>query len=223
SRIELVPRAYSDERFVYREELVAASSHPTIAAALARVAPRNESDVVWDPFAGAGAELVERARLGPYSRLVGTDTDPRAVAAARANLRRAGVVNASIETADACEHIPEGVTLIITNPPMGRRVQRGTHADLLERFVSHAARVLVPGGALVWLVPEPGPIRRRAESAGLVLDRAFSVDMGGFSAELAIYSKKLGTKPRRIVGKEPGQKKRGDERVVARQKRRSER
>lgn len=188
--LELVPRAYRDERFAYRQDMVAASSHPTIAAALALVAPRRDDDVVWDPFTGAGAELVERARLGKYSRLVGTDVDARAIAAARANLRRAGVEDAALSTADACAFSPEGVTLIVTNPPMGRRVHRGTHADLLERFVTRAADVLVPGGALVWIVPEPRAIRARAEAVGLVLARANSVDMGGFSAELSVYQKK---------------------------------
>jgi 23S rRNA G2445 N2-methylase RlmL len=199
-KLELVPH-HADERFAYRRDLVAASSHPTIAAALARVAPRRDDDVVWDPFAGAGAELIERARLGPYERLLGTDMDPHAVAAARANVKRAGIEDASFEEADASSYAPEGVTLIVTNPPMGRRVQRGTHVDLLERFVAHAARVLVPGGALVWLVPEPRRIRERAEVAGFDLARSFSVDMGGFSAELAVYVKRIATK-RRIVGRD---------------------
>ncbi len=213
-KIELVPRGYRDERFAYREDLVPASSHPTIAAALARVAPRSNADIVWDPFVGAGAELVERARLGPCARLIGTDIEAAAVDAARSNLERAGVTNATVERADASAYAPEGVTLIITNPPMGRRVHRGTHADLLERFVSHAARVLVPGGALVWLVPEPRRIRERAASAGLEVERAFSVDMGGFSAELGVYVKRAprgrgeGSKrneepKRRIVGARP--------------------
>ena len=215
-KVELVPRGYVDERFAWRTDLVAASSHPTIAAALARVAPRSKDDVVWDPFAGAGAELIERARLGPYRRLLGTDVDREAIEAARANLKRAGIEEAAaIDEGDAVTASPEGVTLIITNPPMGRRVQRGTHADLLERFVSHAARVLVPGGALVWLVPEPRRIRERAAAAGLDLERAFSVDMGGFSAELAVYVKRA-EKKRRFVGgtkdadqKPTGKRKRG--------------
>lgn len=199
-KIELVPRGVADERFAWRADLVAASSHPTIAAALARVAPRHKNDVVWDPFVGAGAELIERARLGPFRHLFGTDIHPSAVEAARANMKRAGLEDmATIEEGDAVTASPEGVTLIVTNPPMGRRVQRGTHAELLERFVSHAARVLVPGGALVWLVPEPRRIRERASSAGLDLERAFTVDMGGFSAELAVYVKRA-EKKRRIVG-----------------------
>jgi predicted RNA methylase len=198
-KLELVPRGYDDERFAWRKELVSASSHPVIAAALARVAPRRDDDVVWDPFVGAGAELVERARLGPYARLIGTDIDARAVAAARSNIARAGVERATIERADACEQAPEGVTLVLTNPPMGRRVERGRHADLLERFVAHAARVLVPGGALVWLVPEPGRVRTRAATEGLDLRRAFTVDMGGFPAELSIFVKRVAPEPRRRV------------------------
>jgi 23S rRNA G2445 N2-methylase RlmL len=189
-KIELVPRGYTDERFGYREDLVAASSHPVIAAALARVAPRSDEDVVWDPFVGAGAELVERGLLGRYRQLLGTDTDPRAVVAARANIERAGIERATISEANACELAPKDVNVILTNPPMGRRVERGGHLELLERFVTRAADVLVPGGALVWLVPEPEGIRARAEAAGLTLDRAFTVDMGGFSAELSTYVKR---------------------------------
>jgi 23S rRNA G2445 N2-methylase RlmL len=208
-KLELVPRGHVDERFAYRRDLVAASSHPTIAAAIARIAPRRDDDVVWDPFAGAGAELVERARLGPYARLVGTDVDPGAVAAARANLARAGVTRATIEEADASLFTPKNVTLILTNPPMGRRVQRGTHADLLERFVRHAADVLIPGGALVWLVPEPRPIRERAEAVGLLVNRAFSVDMGGFSAELVVFVKPVERKRRIVESPSPRPAKNG--------------
>lgn len=186
-RVELVPRGYDDERFAYRRALVPASSHPVIAAALARIAPRRDDDVVWDPFVGAGAELVERARLGSYARLVGSDVDERAASAARTNLHRAGVERASVVQASACEHAPAGVTLILTNPPMGRRVQRGEHVELLERFLAHAARVLVPGGALVWIVPEPRRLRARAAAVGLELERATAVDMGGFSAEMSVY------------------------------------
>lgn len=200
-RIELVPRGMVDERFTYREELVPASSHPTIAAALARVAPFDTEDVVWDPFAGAGAELVERARLGPFKRLIGTDIDPKAVRAAQHNLEKAGLdlgaPNIVIEQGDATSFTgAQGVTLILTNLPMGLRVERGTHQGLLERFVSHAAHVLVPGGALVWLVPAPQEkIFDRAKKDGLDLVRSFSVDMGGFSAELCVFRKRAGAKP----------------------------
>lgn len=187
--IELVPRGFTDDRFAYRKETVAASSHPTIAAALARLVPAHDDDVVWDPFCGAGAELVERARVGPYRRLMGSDIASAAIDAARANLAAAGIRGARLDVADATTFDPGGVTLIVTNPPMGRRVQRGTHGELLETFVDHAARVLAPGGALVWAAPDPARLHARAARAGLVLERAFTVDMGGFPAELSVHRK----------------------------------
>ncbi|MDB4943889.1 MAG: putative N6-adenine-specific methylase containing domain protein [Labilithrix sp.] len=191
--LELVPRGYRDERFAYRKATVPASSHPTIAAALVQLAPSAPGDVVWDPFVGAGAELVERARRGPYRRLIGTDIDEAALDAARENLAAAGIEGTLLARADATTFDPGmPVDLIVTNPPMGRRVQRGTHGDVLERFIDHAAKVLAPGGALVWAAPEPGKLHARAKQAGLVLERAFTIDMGGFPAELSIARKQPG-------------------------------
>lgn len=185
--LELVPRAYEDRRFDYRVGSVPASSHPTIAAAIARLAPTGKADVVWDPFVGAGAELIERSRRGPYASLVGTDLDAKAVAIARANLTAAGVSRAQVRQGDALVAQVPGVTTIISNPPMGRRVARGEHGDVLERFVKHAARILPPDGLLVWVVPEPKPVHERAEREGLRRERSFTVDMGGFPAELSVY------------------------------------
>lgn len=205
--IELAPVGFTDTRFDYRKDLVAASSSPVIAAALVRIAPRTDADIVWDPFSGAGAELVERALVGPYARLIGTDVDARAIRAARANVERANLESVVLEEADACGFDGKNVNVIITNPPMGRRVERGRHADLLERFVEHAAQVLVPGGCLVWLVPEPERVRERATAGGLDLERAFTVDMGGFSAELQVWVKRS---PKRIKTPDPSEPETND-------------
>ncbi|MCL2778659.1 MAG: methyltransferase [Polyangiaceae bacterium] len=188
--IELVPQGFDDPRFAYRKRDVPASSHRILAAALARLAPQGANDILWDPFVGAGTELVERAMLGPYSALVGTDIDARAVHIARANLASENVQNATIHQADCLTFTPQGVTGILTNPPMGRRVGRGTHSELLERFVSHAAHMLGTGGTLVWIVPEPERIRARAEQAGLPVEREFAIDMGGFPATLFVHRKR---------------------------------
>ena len=133
---------------------------------------------------GSGGELVERALLGPHKALFGSDVDPRALAAARENLGAAGFT-ATLAQADALTYAPSGVTLIITNPPMGRRSSRtpGT-GEMLDRLVEHAAGVLVPGGRFVWIAPWPQRARAAAERAGLVLERARSIDMGGFDAEI---------------------------------------
>jgi 23S rRNA G2445 N2-methylase RlmL len=183
--VSLAPRGLSDPRFEWRKGDVPAASHPTIAAALARVAGVRDGDVVWDPFVGSGSELVERARLGPYRSLHGSDVEPRALAAARKNLDAAGLQAATLEQGDVLSLQPPSVTLIITNPPMGRRASRERGlVDALDRFVEHAATVLAVGGRLVWITPWAERGRAAAARSGLSLEWARPVDMGGFDAEM---------------------------------------
>ena len=187
--VAIVPRAFRDRRFAWRRGDVPAASHPTIAAALARVAGPREDDIVWDPFVGSGAELVERALLGPHRALFGSDLDPRALAVARENIAAAGF-EARLEEQDALGPAPTGVTLIITNPPMGRRASRNVGTgDTLDRFVAHAAVSLMARGRLVWMAPWPKRARAAGLRAGLTLDWARAVDMGGFEAELQRWVK----------------------------------
>ncbi len=187
--LTIAPRALVDPRFAWRRRDVPAASHPTVAAALALVAGVRDDDIVWDPFVGSGAELVERALLGPARALFGSDIDPEALAASRENLAAAGV-EARLEQQDALDPAPNGVTLILTNPPMGRRASRAAGLDeRLDRFVAHAAQALVPRGRLVWMAPWPRRARTAARAAGLTLEWARAVDMGGFEAELQRWVK----------------------------------
>jgi predicted RNA methylase len=188
--VELVPQLV-DPRFAYRTGDVPAASHPTIAAALVRVGGARAEDSVWDPFVGSGTELCERAIAGPYRALVGSDLDERALAIARANLTACGVREATLLGGDASRMRPPGLApdLIVTNPPLGRRVQRTAQlAPLLDRFVAHAARVLAPGGRMAWISPFPDRSREVAKASGLSLTRALEVDLGGFVAEMQVFA-----------------------------------
>jgi 23S rRNA G2445 N2-methylase RlmL len=183
----LVPRVTPDPRFAYRVADVPAASHPTIAAALARVAGVEADEVVWDPFVGSGLELIERARLGAARELWGSDIDARALAAARRNLEAAGIGAARLVEHSALEFVPPAPSLILTNPPMGRRVARdGSIGELLEGFVRHAATVLRPSGRLVWLSPLARRTERAARSVGLDVENGPEVDLGGFSAQVQV-------------------------------------
>jgi 23S rRNA G2445 N2-methylase RlmL len=187
--IELAPRA-EDLRFAYRRADVPAASHPTLAAALARAGGVRPNDVVWDPFVGSGLELCERALLGPYARLIGTDVDARAVERARQNLESAGASRFDLRTVDARRAALEGVTLVVTNPPMGRRLVRGSALDeLLAETAWQAAGALVPGGRVVLLSPRPRVTREAFSSAGVHLEREREVDLGGFEAVLQRFEK----------------------------------
>lgn len=189
-RLLFRPKAFEDPRFRYRVRDVPAASHPTIAAALARVAGAKRDDFVWDPFVGSGLELIERARLGPYRRMVGTDVSNDALGAARENLRAAGV-EAELAIADARTHTVRGVTLVITNPPMGRRLVRDRSLKgLYDRLIANVAYNLARGGRMVWLSPRSDDTAKHAASLGLAVRRGPRVDMGGFDAEIQVFEKR---------------------------------
>ena len=187
--LELCPRRFEDPRFSYRSEDVRAASHPTLAAALARVAGARADDIVWDPFVGSGLELIERGLLGPFRELHGSDLEGAALTAARANAERAKL-SIQLTQGDARSHRVKQVSLIISNPPMGRRVTRdGNLGPLLDAFLANAASLLVPGGRLVWLSPFADRTAATARRLRLKVTRHEPVDLGGFTAELQRFEK----------------------------------
>jgi len=186
--ILLEPRHAMRERFAGRAADVPAASHPTIAAALARLSRPTPGDVVWDPFCGAGTELLERANLGKYRALIGSDIQDQAIAAARKNMHHAGVA-ASLSLGSALDcPLPDDVSVVVTNPPLGRRV-RGEHMALLEAVLVRIGSVLGPGGRLVWVSPSR-KLDPHAEAAGLHLERALDVDLGGFPGRIEVRTKR---------------------------------
>jgi predicted RNA methylase len=192
--IAAIPKSWDDGRFSYRVADVPAASHPTIAAAIVRAGSARDDDVVWDPFVGSGLELVERARMGRYRSLLGTDTDERALAAARKNLDAARVRDARLEIADARTFRPgkpgAGVTLVLTNPPMGRRVKASPRLDVvLGTAIENVVRALEPGGRFVWITPNARATNRILEKAHMKRELDLVVDMHGFAANLQRWTR----------------------------------
>jgi predicted RNA methylase len=194
-QVELRPNVTPDPRFYYRRQDVPAASHPPLAACMARLAGRVEHEIIWDPFCGSGLELIESALLGGVERIHGTDRSAAAIAIARGNLAAAKVDPASTELA-CCDFRnfatgaglgPNRVTLVITNPPMGRRVPIADLRGLMEDLFNAAATVLRPGGRLVLANP------LRMETPHPALERRFrqTVDFGGFDCRLELYRKRL--------------------------------
>lgn len=185
----LVPRM-PEARFHYRMADVPAASHPPIAAALARVAGVQERDVVWDPFVGSGLELCERALLGPFAKLWGTDLDESALSKATLNLAKLGRTPFELVRADARSFVVPGLTCVLTNPPMGRRLLRDRDvAALLQAVIANAAAQLRPGGRIVLLSPAPGPTAQAMRQAGLECRVDQRVDMAGFDAWLQRFDR----------------------------------
>ena len=199
SRVELSPRLRPDPRFAYRLGDVPASSHPPLAASLARFggparSAWKEGEVVWDPFCGSGLELIERALLGGVRMVIGTDLSAEAVAIAEGNFAAAGVQK--VRSVFACCDFrdfakveglrPGSVTLVISNPPMGKRVPVPNLDGLLDEMIAAAATVLRPGGLLVFA----NPFQMENPHPALTLEAWSLVDLGGIRVRVEVYRKR---------------------------------
>jgi predicted RNA methylase len=192
--VELRPKLTPDPRLYYRTDDVWAASHPPLAACMARIAGRVKDEIVWDPFCGSGMELIESALLGGVKSIHGTDLDPAAIAIAQANVAAAKL--AAVQSRFTCGDFrdyagieglgPNSVTLMITNPPMGRRIRVPNLKGLIGDVFQVAAEVLKPGGRLVFVNPvriEPSP------SSSLKLQYQQMIDLGGFECRLEVHLK----------------------------------
>jgi predicted RNA methylase len=189
--IELRPKMHADSRFGYRVADVPAASHPTLAAALALVCDPREGQVVWDPFVGSAQELIECSMLAKNLTLLGTDLQPAAIAAARSNFAAAGLASAGLEVGDSTVVDLPALDLVVSNPPMGRRVHaRADLVDLLHAVQGRAFRALRAGGKMVWLSPHPTATQERALALGFSVREHARIDLGGFWVALEVYTKR---------------------------------
>lgn len=192
--VELRPRLTPDPRFPYRQKDVPAASHPPLAAALARWARPLPDEVVWDPFCGSGLELIERTRLGGVRRVLGTDLSPAAIEAARINWNAAGptATSADFHRGDFRDFskirgwAPACVSLILTNPPLGKRVPIPDRQALFRDLYAAAASALRPGGRMVWI----NPLKTGPTESSLRLESSQHVDLGGFACRLELIRKR---------------------------------
>ncbi len=187
------PRISIDSRFAYRTGAVPAASHPPLAACMARVAQVISNEIIWDPFCGSGLELIERCLLGGVSTAIGTDTSPEALNSARANFAAANLANVKLELAEtdfrnflnSAKAYQGKCSLLISNPPMGRRVPIKNLGQLISDLFDTAASALKKGGRLVFVNP------CKVVPTNQTLKRTYrqAVDMGGFTAYLERYDK----------------------------------
>lgn len=191
--VELSPKLRPDPRFSFRKGDVPAASHPPLAACMVRLAGRLDRETVWDPFCGSGLELIEAALRGGVRQVFGTDRSEEAIAIAAENLAAAPLP--PVRTRFACCDFRDSATveglgantvsLLLTNPPLGRRVPIPDLRGLIEDLFAVAADVLLPGGRLVFVNPLPVEPKGRA----LKLQFRQKVDLGGFYCRLEKYVK----------------------------------
>ncbi|NBV84809.1 MAG: hypothetical protein EBS01_00755 [Verrucomicrobia bacterium] len=201
--VELRPRLRPDPRFDYRQGDVPAASHPPLAAAMARIAQVGQTggERIWDPFCGSGLELAECVLMGGVESVFGTDLSSAAVAVADANVaaasgRRREEVRASRDfvasdfRAALDRRELRDLTLIITNPPLGKRVPVEDLRQMVHGLFEAAKRLLRPGGRLVFV----NPLNLGPSGYGLRLESGRSVDLGFAHFQLEKYVKEGATR-----------------------------
>jgi tRNA G10 N-methylase Trm11 len=142
---------------------------------------------VLDPFCGAATVLIERAHLGRYRNLIGSDRDARALDAARENVGpRYKPIELHNWDAAALPLREHSVSKIVTNLPWG--VRTGSHADnrrLYPRWLDEMKRVLRPGGIMVLLAAETQLMRTLWNRRAISPERVMRVTVLGRPA--AVY------------------------------------
>ncbi len=186
----LIAIRLSDEQMRHRDYKVAhrpASLRPSVAAAMAWLSDPQDEDVVLDPMCGVGTILIERANLGRYKMLLGGDSDPEAMEAARANVgTRYKPIELRPWDAVAMPLADASIDKIITNLPWGIKAgSRGANRRLYPRLIEEFNRVLRPGGKMVLLTSEAALMRGLIGREQIRVNRAFAVTILGRSA--AIY------------------------------------
>jgi 23S rRNA G2445 N2-methylase RlmL len=194
--VELRPRLTPDPRLWFRRQDVPAASHPPLAACMARLGAQPGDEIVWDPFCGSGLELIERSLLGGVRKVYGTDRSREAIEITKANFVAAKLESTPAsficcdfrDFAKAAGVLPNSLSLIITNPPLGMRVPIRNLHGLIGDLLAISAKMLRPGGRLVFA----NPVRVEPVDATLNLQSRRVVDFGGFDCRLEVYTKTKG-------------------------------
>lgn len=144
---------------------------PKLAKIMINLSESNPSSTILDPFCGSGTLLMEAALMG-YTRCIGSDLSPKAIADSQKNLswlqRGHDTPIPEVFVSDIRslpQHIkPGSVGAIITEPFLGKplrgnetlpELKKAAHTLLpLYRDIANTAhKLLMPGGTLVIAIP----------------------------------------------------------------------
>jgi tRNA (guanine6-N2)-methyltransferase len=143
-------------RRAYRVASRPGALHPPLARALVHLSEPSSDAVLLDPFCGTGTIPIEAKRWCPTLSAMGSDLEPMAIAAARANAAAARVA-VGLEVADAASltDAPASVDQVATNPPWGASVDaRGALVSTLRPFWRAVDRALTDDGRIAMLLPK---------------------------------------------------------------------
>jgi release factor glutamine methyltransferase len=162
---------------------------------------------IADIGTGSGAILLALLSELPDARGIGTDISVAALRIARTNAADLGFADRALFVAcDYAAALSDRFDLMVSNPPYIRSAEIGELAtevrdhdplsaldggadglDAYRTLIPQAARLLVPGGALVVEAGhgQSGPIQGLMTAAGLMLERPAKADLTGIPRAVA--------------------------------------
>jgi SAM-dependent methyltransferase len=186
--LSLTPRPLSTRR--WRVCDMPGAMNATLAHAMALLTGPQPTDAVLNLCCGSGTLLIERSFLSRAASLVGCDTNPAALDAARANVEAAELgEKIRLEDWDATElPLPDAsVDVILADLPFGQRI--GSHIGnvaLYPAVFAEAARVAAPGARLCVVTHE---LKLAERSLGpWRLTRCLQVAVGGMHPKVFVAS-----------------------------------
>jgi len=128
--------------------------------------PMGNRSTILDPCCGKGEAIAHLAGLlgFPEERVYITELEPTRYATACQTLPKARNVGAPADFT-LCRIGVQGFGAIWLNPPFDSEVGGGSRVE--TRFLEHATPLLVPGGVLMFVLPEP--VLTRSEIRGHIL------------------------------------------------------
>lgn len=154
---------YTDTRFSYRKNSIAASMAPSTAALIVELAKPylKEDGQIMDPFCGVGTLLIERNRLVPAKDMYGTDTFRDAIVLGRENAQAAKTRINFIQRDFFDFHHEYLFDEIITDMPMRGKKTREEMDQLYAAFFGKLPEILAPSAVIIMYTNETAFVKKQ--------------------------------------------------------------
>ena len=118
---------------------------------------KRHSKKTWENLVEEALEREQAGQDRAWPQIIGYDADPKAVAAARNNIERAGLADAIIIKQAQLNRLrcPGKKGLLITNPPYGERLSEKEAVKYLYRFLGRRFAVDFPGWTMGFFSANP--------------------------------------------------------------------
>ncbi len=182
---------FSESRFEYRKQSIAASINPVAAASVMRLClpyMKDNADVL-DPFCGSATMLIERGYIKKTNSLVGVDISPVAIKAACENRKASGLKIALLK-GDILGYGGAVYDEIISNMPFGIRVSgHDSNIKLYAGFADRLLKLLKTDGYAFLFTQEKKLLRDEMAKKGFFIEKEEVFETGGLSPTLFIIKR----------------------------------